>query len=268
MTTLPESMDALIPDLLPEDPSAPTPRGAPAPLTNMALAYQTMMDLVNAGEGSPRLGLFYGYSGLGKTVAAAFCASEFDACYIVARSIWTQSTLLESIAAELGIAQIARTDPGRLDQIIAQLSVRPRPLIIDEMDHLVQRRSVEIIRDIHDATSCPILMIGEEALPAKLTEWERFHNRILVSTAAQPATIADARSLRDMYAPYVKINDDLLRLLIERTRGITRRIVTNLKTMQRTALDDEVTAIDREWWADRPIETGAVPVRRRVAGVQ
>ena len=77
----------------------PLPRNGAIQLTNMALAYQTMMDVVHhAGEGSPRLALFYGYSGYGKTVAAAYCAAEFDACYIVARSIWTQSTLLEAIA--------------------------------------------------------------------------------------------------------------------------------------------------------------------------
>ena len=239
---------------------------APAQLTNMALAYQTMMDVVHhAGEGSPRLALFYGYSGYGKTVAAAFCAAEFDACYIVARSIWTQSTLLEAIAGELGIAQVARTDPARLDQIIAQLALRPRPIIIDEMDHLVQRRCVEIIRDIHDATSCPIMMIGEEALPAKLTEWERFHNRILVATAAQPATAEDARALAALYAPHVDIADDLVQLILSKTAGVTRRIVTNLKTVQRVALDEGRAAADRAWWADRPIETGSIAARRKAA---
>ncbi len=248
----------------------PLPQGGAVQLTNMALAYQTMMDVVHhAGEGSPRMALFYGYSGYGKTVAAAHCAAEFDACYIVARSIWTQSTLLEAIATELGIAQVARTDPGRLDQIISQLTHRPRPLIIDEMDHLVKRQAVEIIRDIHDATSCAIMMIGEEALPAKLTEWERFHNRILVATAAQPASIDDARALRDLYTPDVHIADDLLELIVRRTAGVTRRIVTNLKAAQRIAIDAEAEGetIDRAWWGDRPIESGTIPTRRRAAGV-
>jgi hypothetical protein len=41
----------------------------------MALLMQTLVDCTEAGEDSPRLGLFYGFSGYGKTVAAAYAAA-------------------------------------------------------------------------------------------------------------------------------------------------------------------------------------------------
>jgi DNA transposition AAA+ family ATPase len=237
-------------------------RPAQAQLTNMSLALRTLLDCIEAPEGSPRLGVFYGPSGYGKTIAAGFCASRFEAGYVEAKSVWAQRSILEAIARELGVARLERTNPKILQQIIDALLREPRPLIIDEMDHLVKKQSVEVIRDIHDGAGVPILMIGEEALPAKLKEWERFDNRILVATAAQPASFEDGCKLREHYCTRVAIADDLVAHFVDRTKGVTRRVVTNLNTAQRVALEEGVDAIDRHWWGNRPVMTGEVQLRR------
>ena len=252
-------------DLFSPAATAPAPgRGvsAPAALTNMTLGLAAMLDCQEAGDGSPRLGLFYGPSGYGKSVAAAYIASRLGGAYVVAKSIWTQRSLLEAIALELGIAKLARTGPALLEQIVAQLIADPQPLIIDEMDHLVKKQSVEIIRDIHDAARVPVLMIGEEALPAKLKAWERFDNRILVATPAQPANIADALLLRDFYCPRVHIADDLVAEIVAATKGVTRRIVTNLQAAQAAAMNQGRDTIDRASWGDRRFNTGAIAPRK------
>ncbi|WJY18692.1 ATP-binding protein [Alteriqipengyuania flavescens] len=241
----------------------PPPRGAgQAHLTNMTLARQAMVDCTSVGENMPRLGLFYGPSGYGKSVGAAFVAARFDAGYVEAKSIWTQRSLLSELARSIGITRIERTGPRILDQLIEQLRAHPRPLIIDEMDYLVKKQMVDIIRDIHDATSVAILMIGEEALPAKLREWERFDNRILVRAPAQPASEDDALKLRDAYRGEVAIADDLAIEFCRACGGVTRRIVINLEIAQNLALDAGEAAIDRAWWGNRRVETGALPVRR------
>lgn len=242
----------------------PAPHGH-ARLTNMQLALETLIACDEAGENSPRLGLFYGFSGYGKTVAAAFSAARTGAAYIEAKSIWTQRSILEAIAHELGISNLERSGPRILQQIIDTLNAEPRPLIIDEMDHLVKKLSVEIIRDIHDATRIGIMMIGEEALPAKLKAWERFDNRILMATAAQPASLDDARLLRDHYCTEVRVADDLVNLISERCRGVARRIVVNLVAVQRTAMADGRTDADAVWWGGRQFATGELPIRRKVA---
>lgn len=248
----------------------PTPRAALrtnhtvgyAPLANMTLALRTLTDCIEAGDHRPRLGLFYGYSGYGKTVGAAFTAAQTGAAYIEAMSIWTQRSLLEAIAEELGIVRFERTASRLLRQIIDELNRHPRPLIIDEMDYLVKKMSVEIIRDIHDATSIAILMIGEEALPAKLKEWERFDNRILVATAAEPSSADDALLLRNHYGLTGVISDDLAVYFAERCKGVTRRIVTNLTEAARLAATAGADTIDRRWWANRPVRNGDIPTRR------
>ena len=146
----------------------PESMGVQPQLTNMRLGLTAMLECSEAPAGSPRMGLLYGHSGYGKSVAAAHIAAYFDGAYVAAKSNWTQRSVLEAIATELGIARLERTGPRLLQQIIDQLVTDPRPLVIDEMDHLVTKKSVELIRDIHDATNIAILMIGEEALPAKL----------------------------------------------------------------------------------------------------
>jgi DNA transposition AAA+ family ATPase len=236
-----------------------------AQLTNMSLGLRTYIDCAEAAVGLPRIGLLYGPSGYGKSVAMAFTAQRTEAAYLEAKSIWTQLSLLEAIAAEIGIVALARSAPRILQQIIDQLNLTPAALIIDEMDHLVRKQHVEIIRDIHDATGVPILLVGEESLPAKLKAWERFHNRILVQTPAQPATPDDARKLRDHYCPRVEIADDLVAAIVKACGGVTRRIVTNLVKAERLGVEEGAAAIDLDWWGNRGFDTGDVPVRRLAA---
>lgn len=249
-------------DLLTRPAPIAVPRKGFAPLTNMTLAMQTLVDCTEVGDESPRLGIFFGFSGYGKTVAAAFAAARSGAVYLEAKSIWTQRSLLEAIAEELGITRFERTAPRLLRQIIDEINRAPRPLIIDEMDHLVKKQMVEIIRDIHDSTSIAILMIGEEALPSKLKEWERFDNRILVATPAQPASADDALLLRDHYGFHNLIADDLAIYFAERCRGVTRRIVNNLRAAGRLAATEGVDRMDRLWWGKRPVADGEIATRR------
>lgn len=241
------------------------PRGN-APLTNMALALRTIMECEDAGpESSTRIGLLYGFSGYGKTVSAGFVAARTGAAYIEAKSVWTARTLLEALAEELGIVGLERTTPKIMRQIVDQLNHEPRPVIVDEFDHLVKKQSVEVIRDLHDSTPVPFMLIGEEALPKKLKEWERFDNRVLIATAAQPASVADVYKLRDHYCTRVRVSDDLAEYFQQGCKGITRRIVTNLRAAQRAAAEEGTGEIDRNWWGNRPVLNGDVQVRRREA---
>lgn len=242
----------------------PIQRVGPAKLTNMSLALSTLLAAQEGSEGDPRLCLLYGRSGYGKSYAAAHSASITTAAYIEAKEVWTKRAILEAIANELGIPDPARTSWRLFQQIVENFTVTPRPLIIDEMDHLVKKQMVEIIRDIHDATTIPIMMIGEEGLPAKLKAWDRFDNRIIAATAAQPATAEDAIKLRDHYCLRVQLGTDLVTEIAERSKGVTRRIVVNLRKVQRVALDDGMDSVDLAWWQmqGQPFLTGDLPALR------
>lgn len=237
--------------------------GASAKTLNMTLALDTMASAVRAEASVPRMCLFYGPSGFGKSTVCSHVAAMYDAAYVEARSVWTGKTFLQKLAQDLGIAHLKRNSAEIMDQIVEALAHAPRPIVIDEMDHLVSKKSVDAIRDIYDATGVPIMMVGEEALPAKLKEWERFDNRILKATAAQPSSFEDGRLLRDLYARRVKIDDDLVDHFTRECRGIARRIVVNLQEAQRVAIDDlGVVEIGLNRWGNRPVVNGDLPLRR------
>jgi DNA transposition AAA+ family ATPase len=246
-------------------PDAPAETARWAKLTNMDLCLRTMMAAIQAGDGAPRLAIFYGWSGLGKTVAAAYTAARTGAAYIQAQSVMTQKSFLEALCGELGLARPGRTATEMVNQIIANLQHDPRPLIFDEMDYLARDAMVGIIRSIHDAADIPILMIGEEGLPARLKQWERFDNRIIAATAAQPSDRADGRLLRDLYARRVRIDDDLVDYFVERTNGVTRRIVVNLQQAQNIAIDElDVDSLDRKAWGNRAVSDGSLVTRKSI----
>ena len=121
---------------------------------------------------------------------------------------------------------------------------------------------IELVRELHMVSEAPIILIGEEALPAKLKRFERVHNRILVWVPAQPASITDARQLAEMYVDGLVIADDLLAHVVEQRRGRIRRIVSNLEQIQQVAVRDGIETADRSWWGDRSLDTGEAPTRR------
>jgi len=154
------------------------PAGTVAHLGNVILAATAMERLINASSHLPKMGVLYGRAGYGKSSAACYLMNRYNAYRIECKSVWNRKTVLTEILRLMGIVP-GKTMPDMLDQVCAQLMISGRPLIIDEMDHLVDKSAVEIVRDIYDGSQCPLLLIGEEQLPAKLKRWERVHSRVL-----------------------------------------------------------------------------------------
>lgn len=232
-----------------------------APLRNVALATGAMQRAIERPLHLPGMVTFSGPSGFGKSMAAAYVANKYRAFYIECKSSWTRKAILEAILREMGKVP-AKTVATMTDQIADELVLSGRPLIIDEMDHVVEKRAVEVIRDIYEGSKAPILLIGEELLPTKLAQWERFHGRILDWKQAEPVSMADAAHLRGLYCRQVAVTDDLLALVLEAAHGSVRRVCVNLELIQSTALSDGVATADRAWWGTRDLHTGQPPKRR------
>jgi len=237
-------------------PSMPS---ANAPITNMILCRQALANAMGRDKRLPGLAVFYGPAGSGKTRAAQATAQAMGATYVQAWPVWTARSLLEALAKELGLMTPAKSVSALLGQVIEALKVGPRPLIIDEMDHLVKKGLVEIIRTLHDATGVPILMIGEEALPARLKTWNRFDSRILSFTPTLPANHEDAEILAGCYAGDVSLDKDLLEYFLKATKGNIRRLSINLSHAAHHARTEGETQLSRKWWGHRPVHTGQAP---------
>lgn len=235
--------------------------GGIAQTTNLNLCNIAIERAVSRSANLPGLVCFYGPSGYGKSMAANFVANERRARYVQAKSVWTKKHFLKAILFEMGIKP-GGTIPEMADQVAEELASSGRPLIIDEMDHLVDRNAVELVRDLYESSQATILMIGEEALPAKLKKWERMHGRVMAWVPAQPVTIEDARQLAGLYSRNVKVADDLLTRLVELSHGSVRRVCVNLERIQEESLKAGKGEIDLAQWGKRELYTGEAPKRR------
>lgn len=234
---------------------------AAAQITNMSLCDIALERALSRTHGLPGLVCFYGPSGYGKSMSAAWVANARNAYYVQAASSWNKKYALKVILGEMGI-KAAGTIPEMADQVAEELATSGRPLIIDEMDHMVDRGAVELVRDIYEASKAAILLIGEEGLPSKLRKYERVHGRVLSWVPAQPVSLADARSLVPVYSASVAIDDDLLGRVVNESHGSVRRVAVNLGLIRDTAHELGFERMDLATWGDRPLYTGEAPKRR------
>jgi DNA transposition AAA+ family ATPase len=207
---------------------------------------------------------FYGPSGYGKSTAATVAMIQTDAVYVQARSSWTRKAAHQAILKGLGVIP-AKTVAEMSDQIAEELSLSKRPLIVDEADYLVERGTIEIIRDLYEASQTPVMLIGEEGLPGKLKRWERFHGRVLDWAPAQPASLKDCKALAELHAAKVRIADDLLDKVHSVAGGSVRRICVNISRIEEQAQVEGRDVMDLAAWGSRELYTGEAPSRRRIA---
>ncbi|MGS0980608.1 AAA family ATPase [Burkholderia glumae] len=236
--------------------------GGVAQIANLALCDIAITRAIQRGKNLPGLVVYYGPSGYGKSISANFVANQHRAYYVQAKSVWTKKHFLQAILFEMGIKP-AGTIAQLADQVAEELASSGRPLIIDEFDHLVDRNAVEVVRDLYESSQAPILLIGEEALPAKLKKWERMHGRVLAWVPAQGVTIDDARKLADQYSPNVRVEDDLLHRLVELSHGSVRRVCVNLENIQEQSLTMGLKSVSLATWGSGELYTGEAPKARR-----
>lgn len=239
-----------------------TTRGGIAPLSNVMLAHDALETAINRPIHLPGMVTLSGPSGLGKTYACTYAANKFKAYYVECKSTWTKKAVLEAILKEMGVNPKTQTYK-MTEQISEELVLSGRPLIIDEMDHIVEKKSVEIIRDIYEGSKAPILMIGEENMPSKLKKWERFDGRISQSILAVEPSLDDAAILRQNYCHLAHIEDDLLTHIHKSAKGSVRRICVNLELAQQHAINQGLESINLQQIQGLTLSTGQPPRRTR-----
>lgn len=234
-----------------------------ATLTNVALAMKTIDALVKRAPNLPGLGVFCGFSGLGKSTALSVVANRSRAVYVACKSYDTKKSLLVSIAHELEIEPARLTVPELVAAIADELMKSEKPLLLDDAHYMVNRNLIELVKDLYEASGAAILMAAEERFPKQLKRWEQVDNRVLVWELAQPCGIADARKLAACYAPKAKFADDWLAKCVLQVKGITRRVCTNIENARREAEEaGHRSEIDLKWWGEKPFITGEAPQRR------
>ncbi len=248
-------------------PKSRTGHGLPgvAPLTNVHLMATAVERLRSRGSGLPGIAVVHGPSGTGKSTAATYCATAvgYNAAVVQVKSVWSRSSFLAEVATVLGLPR-GRTMADNISLIGQELTNSRRPLIIDEADYLAETRArIEVVRDIHETAANPsIVLIGEEGLPHKLKQFERFHNRVLVWAPAELCSVDDAAMLAEIHLSGLEVDRGFLGAVVAGSKGITRRVATNLDKAGERAAVEQWPRVDLAHWGDEPFFDGEPPKRR------
>jgi len=147
--------------------------------TNNVKRFITMMNnLQNRAEGVPGMALVYGEPGLGKTQTINWWAFKNSAILVRCTQLMSARWLLSEILEEMGeIYGYKISDCFKL--VVRNLLVNPQIIIIDEVDYLtVDSRAVETLRDIHDKTNVPIVLVGMISAKSRLKKFNHLYDRL------------------------------------------------------------------------------------------
>ncbi|MGB0683370.1 MAG: AAA family ATPase [Magnetovibrionaceae bacterium] len=226
-----------------------------AALSNVVKFMELTQMLLNREPELPPFGVFHGPAGVGKSTAAIYSMNKFRAYYVQCQSCWTQKDLLAAVMVELELlapnAKLKMQISEAVNAIGRHLAQYPeRPLVIDEADFMIQRRKIELVRDIAkvaEGTPATIILIGEENLPNALKAWERIDSRVLKKVRATPLTQDDVFQLCKLFAPDIEFTDGAVNKLQKVARGSARRIVTKLAGLREQAGIEGLTEIGDDW---------------------
>lgn len=136
--------------------------------------------LENRDPSLPGLGLVYGRWGYGKSEAVEYFYGESDIFYIVIKRLWRPRRMLEEICDVLNLGAPEYRLDRLADQVAAGLKRWGKPMFIDEADYLFKNGiMLDVVRDLHDSTRVPIILIGMESMCDKLRKYGQFFSRIL-----------------------------------------------------------------------------------------
>lgn len=231
------------------------------PIKNIARLAVAADALTTRAVGLPGMGLVHAPIGYGKSVATMWLANYSNCVYVRAVATETPLSLLGTILQELrcvprgGCAQRTR-------EAVLALANAGRPLLIDETNLLLDSRRAhdlaETLRDIHDLSLMPVVLVGDETVEPRIQHREQLASRIHQHVRFEPIDREDARLLADQLCD-VKIADDLLDHIYAhpRVNRVTRRFVTALANAERRARTKGWKEIDLAGWGRGDVFTQA-----------
>jgi DNA transposition AAA+ family ATPase len=215
---------------------------------NVARFREALSALEDTERGQPGLGVVWGRAGRGKTVCARKYAVDTQAVYLRVLEDWSPRAMLAALCHELN-----GTEPSTVDRckkmavaVIEDLwSKRKilRTILVDEADRL-KVGLIEHLRDVHDLTGAPVILIGEENLSAKVAAHRRISSRVVQTVEFGPITREDI-ILFGLEAAGLRMEPDAAARLQARSSGDFRLVwadVHRLEQMARAAGSNRVEA--------------------------
>lgn len=212
--------------------------------TNVKNFIGLVENLLNKPKNIPKMGLIYGEPGLGKSQTALWLACKYDAIYLRATNLMTGRWLLEEIVKEMDeIPRYLTSDNFNL--IVQKLKQKPQLIIVDEIDYLINNlKTIEILRDIHDETDCPIIFIGMGLAHKKLEKYKHLYDRFSEIVKFETFGVNDLSQIVSQLSE-ITFTPDAVEYIHSKFNRF-RQIVQLINQMETFAKDNNLTEITKE----------------------
>lgn len=201
-----------------------------------------MNNLQNRPENIPGMALVYGDPGLGKTQTVLWWATQNDTIFIRATKLMSGRWLLQELAEELGeVPYFFASDLFK--QCTKLLKEEKRMIIIDEVDYLTSNEQlIEVVRDLHDHTNTPIVLIGMSMADKKLMRYRHLYDRISEKLKFVAFPFEDVKGIIEQLCE-VKMSECAVRYIYGKCNRF-RQIVKILNRAEQIAFANGLTVID------------------------
>ena len=157
---------------------------------NVKRFITTMNNLQNRAEGVPGMGLVYGEPGLGKTQAIKWWAFKNDAILIRCNQMMSARWLLKEILDYMSeIKPYSISDS--FDEVIRNLILTPRILIVDEVDYLTMEKN----KSIHFLPNIPVVLVGMTNAHSRLKKFSHLYDRLSEIVKFERFSKADIKTI-------------------------------------------------------------------------
>ena len=212
--------------------------------TNVKNFIGLVENFLNKPKNIPKMGLIYGEPGLGKSQTALWLACKYDAIYLRATNLMTGRWLLEEIVKEMDeIPRYLTSDNFNL--IVQKLKQKPQLIIVDEIDYLINNlKTIEILRDIHDETDCPIIFVGMGLAHKKLERYKHLFDRFSEIVKFETFSINDLKQIFEQLSE-ITVNIDAIEFIHKKYNRF-RQIVQLINQLETVAKDNNLMKITKE----------------------
>lgn len=210
---------------------------------NVVNFVSLMNELQNLPPNIPKMALVYGDFGLGKSETIKWWTFKNDCVYVRANQGMTTRWLLSAIAEELDVEAYWHIDET-FKEVETALIRNKTTIIIDEIDYLIEKKTIETLRDLHDRTGCPLVLVGMEQVDKKLSRYPHLVDRIYKKFKFEPYDTNDIKKILSELSE-IHITNDGLEYLATRSNQF-RQIVKLINRVEKLAKTNQITEINEQ----------------------
>lgn len=229
------------------------------PVKNIARLSAASRALTSRAPGAPGMGLVEGETGYGKSTAITWLANQVPSLYVRAMSVWTPAAMLGAILKELRL-QPGGSCAAMVERIIEALFASKQTLFVDECDYIINStRMTETLRDIHDLSLVPVVLIGMAGVDQRLAHRKQLTGRLAQHVRFEALDLEDTNLLARELCE-VTVKEDLVSRIHGDARGSARLIVVALARIEEQARARGLSAIGaNEFGRKSALFTGEAP---------